>query len=139
MASFGKKQSHTFTEVLESSHIYYKKGSLGQGLKDFWYRKSIFKPHDALPETFAARRHIPGANVPKVEIVHSNPRWLLLQAPKARPIFFQMLNKGRLGCKEEQVLKIFRSFTYLIKQFGFFRPTWRMIFLEKMEAKVWIH
>ena len=139
MASFGKKHSKAVTSLLESSNIYYEKSSLGQGLKEFCYRKSIFKPHSALPEAFAARRHIPGANVPRVEIVHSNPRWLLLQSPKARPIFFPMLNKGRIGCKEEQVLKIFRSFTYLVKQFDFFRPTERMIFLEKMEAKVWIH
>ena len=66
MASPLKKTARTYTEVPEASHIYYQKNSLGLQLKEFWLRKSIFHPHQTLPEALAARRHIPGANVPKI-------------------------------------------------------------------------
>ena len=66
MHSLGKSPSRAVTEQPAHSHIYDRKGSLGLRLRQFWLRKSIFMPSSALPEAYAARRHIPGVNVPKV-------------------------------------------------------------------------
>ena len=99
----------------------------------------MFDPPEGLAEAYAARRHIAGVEVPPVEIVYCNSRWLLLQAPKAQSNFFEKLNKGRLGLKEEQILKVFKGFVALAKLFGFFRPTEKMIFLENGQVKVWVN
>lgn len=35
-------------------------------LKEFWLRKSLFQPDKGLAEIYAARNHIPGADVPTI-------------------------------------------------------------------------
>lgn len=139
MTTFPRSESRAITSYSEDLVSRRRKESVNLHLKDFYLRKSLFNPPEGLAEAYASRRHIAGAEVPIVEIVHYSPRWLLLQAPQNKANFFEKLNQKRMGCREEQILKVFKNFVCLVKHFGFFRPTEKMIFLEKMEARVWVN
>jgi len=107
-------------------------------LKEFSLKKSLFNPPEGLAESFATRRHIAGADVPIIEVIHYSKRWLLIQAPRFSRSFFKRLNSAQLGNPFEQLLKIFKNFTALTKIYGFFRPTPGMIFMERRIIRVWI-
>ncbi len=102
---------------------------LNLDFKDFYLKKSLFNPPEGLAESFAARRHIAGADVPFVEVLHCSKRWLLIQAPRFSRSFFKRLNSARLGNPYEQLLKIFKSFVTLTTIYGYFRPTPEMILM----------
>ena len=92
-----------------------------------------------MAESYASRRHIPAADVPIVEVAHYSHRWLLLQAPRFSRNFFRRLNSGQLGNPYEHLLKIFKRFIALTAVYGFFRPTFGMIFMEGNAVRVWIN
>jgi hypothetical protein len=138
MTAYRRHCSWAATTYSEGHLYHQRQDSFAISLKDFYLRKSVFNPSEGEAEVFASRRHIPGAEVPRIEIVHYSTRWLLLQAPQTRSNFFDKINRGKLGCKEEQILKIFKGFVALVHHFGYFRPTAKMIFLEKMEVRVWM-
>ena len=107
-------------------------------LKEFWLRKSYFNPPNTLADNYAARSHIAGVNVPIVEVLHSDRRWLLLQTPKYSQGFFNHVNLGRISNPFQALLSIFKSFVELTKKYGNFVVTKKMIFLRKKEICVWI-
>jgi hypothetical protein len=107
--------------------------------KELCLKKSLFNPPEGLAESYAARRHIAGADVPIIEVVHYSSRWLLLQAPRFSRNFFRRLNSGHLGNPYEQLLKIFKGFAALTTAYGFFRPTVGMVFMEGRAVRVWIN
>jgi hypothetical protein len=111
---------------------------LNLDLKEFYLKKSLFNPPEGLAESFASRRHIAGAEVPIIDVIHFSKRWLLIQSPRFSKSFFKRLNSHRLGNPYEQLLKIFKSFAALTSIYGYFRPTAGMIFMERRTARVWI-
>lgn len=112
---------------------------LNLDFRDFYLKKSLFNPPEGLAESFAARRHIAGADVPFVEVLHYSKRWLLIQAPRFSRSFFKRLNSARLGNPYDQLLKIFKNFATLTSIYGYFRPTPDMILMERGIVRVWIH
>lgn len=108
------------------------------GLKEFSLKKSLFNPPEGLAESFATRRHIAGADVPIIDVVHYSKRWLLIQAPRFSRSFFKRLNSTQLGNSYEQLLKLFKNFVALTKIYGYFQPTLGMIFMEGRTIRVWI-
>lgn len=66
-------------------------------LKEFYLRKSIFDPPEGLAEVFISRSHLAGADVPLIEVVHSDQRWLLLQSPKMTQNVFSKIDSGTYG------------------------------------------
>ena len=69
-------------------------------LKETKLRKSFFNPAETLADQYATRRHLAGAEVPLIEIVHYSPRWLLLQTVPLKTDFFRKVNLEKLGLKE---------------------------------------
>ena len=108
-------------------------------LKELNLRKSLFDPPRGLAQIYEARKHIIGAQVPIVQVVHSSYRWLLLQVPRFSRGFFRRLNSGRLGNPYQQLLKVFKGFVALAKIYGYFRPTMGMILMEQRNVIVWIN
>ena len=94
------------------------------------YRKSIFRPTPNQAEIYAARRHIAGAETPRIDIIHLNTRWLLLESPKISHRFFLHLNSGKTASVFGTLLKLFNSLVALTKVYGYFVPKETNIFLD---------
>jgi hypothetical protein len=92
-----------------------------------------------LAESILSRMHYADIQVPAVEVVCYNRRWLLLQSPNLPQTFFVLLHSRKLGNIFAQILRIFRLFVSLTVIYGFFVPTARMIFMEGHAVKVWIN
>jgi hypothetical protein len=100
MKPVSRNHSHANIDHKSLSHKTVNFHRVAFSFENCQLRKSIFNPYPGLPETYAARRHLAGTEVPKVEIVHYSPRWLLLQSPKVKADFFDKVNRGKLGCRE---------------------------------------
>lgn len=108
-------------------------------LKEFYLRKSIFNPPQGLAESYASRSRIPGAEVPAVEVVYSDNRWLLLQSPRLTQNVFSKIDSGVLGNPYGLVLRLFKSMVAITRFYGFFLVTSYMSFLQNRQVRVWIN
>jgi len=61
---------------------------MGLDIKPLNLKKSIFFPTLGIIKSYTFRKYLVGVQVPLVDIIHSNPRWLLLQSENVSADFF---------------------------------------------------